>query len=122
MDGHMNLRKRASLWIGLLSILAMVYGAACSSSESTTTTPPTQVVVSEPVATVAAGDVAATSRTTEGRPAMTADVIERVPDMTADEILNYFPASYPKDFENSDIVKGGIFRLAVTSDISTWDT
>jgi peptide/nickel transport system substrate-binding protein len=53
---------------------------------------------------------------------MTADVIERVPDMTADEILNYFPASYPKDFENSDIVKGGIFRLAVTSDISTWDT
>ena len=119
----MNLRARASLWIAVLSIFALVYSAACSSSESTTTTTTAPAAVSEPTATpITTGDVVERTREAEGRPVMTAELIDMVPDMTAEEILNYFPASYPKDFENSDIVKGGIFKLAVTSDISTWDT
>ena len=119
----MNLRARASLWIAVLSIFALVYSAACSSSESTTTTTTAPAAVAEPTATpITTGDVVERTREAEGRPVMTAELIDMVPDMTAEEILNYFPASYPKDFENSDIVKGGIFKLAVTSDISTWDT
>jgi peptide/nickel transport system substrate-binding protein len=121
MGGNMNLRARANLWIAMLSIFALVYAAACSSSETTTTTTTPDVTVAT-ATPITAGDVVQRTTVADGRPLMTAELIERVPQMTAEEVLKYFPASYPKDFEDADIVKGGSFRLAVTSDISTWDT
>ena len=121
--GAMNLKNPTTIPLLFLAALAMIYSLACSSSEAETQPAASQApVVAQATPTAAAEPTERFSASSEGRPVVTADVLERVPSMTTAELLTQFPASYPKDFDNADIVRGGIFKLAVTSDISTWDT
>jgi len=118
----MNRKIRTAIPLLLLATLAMLYSIACSSAEPAATPAPTQSSTAAEAVPTASEPTERFTSAKEGRPVVTAEVLEQVPNMTTTQILQQFPASYPKDFENSDIVRGGVFKLAVTSDISTWDT
>jgi len=104
--------------IASLTILTI----SCSSGDSPTATD-TQATVATAVPTETAVPITTDLQTSaDARPPITQEVIDRMVTMPLSELFEAFPASFPLDYEYSDIKRGGTFRLAVSFDIATWDT
>jgi len=122
----MKLKNHTVIPVLLLAVLAMVYSLACSSSEPAATPAKdsdTQATVATAIPTTAPVEITTDTQTTaDVRPPITQEVIDRMVSMPLSELFEAFPASFPADYEYSDIKRGGIFKLAVSFDIATWDT
>jgi peptide/nickel transport system substrate-binding protein len=114
----MKLLRKGVLLPVAAYILMTLFVMACGSTEETTATTTTETVATATQVT----QMITESATTPVRPEITAEIIDSMVTMSLGELFATFPATYEQDYEYSDIKRGGIFKLAVSFDIATWDT
>ena len=131
--------------LGLVAVLAGLVALACAGAEPTATTAPVATMAPAPVATTAPDvamddkamddEVVARPTATQAafapqpkevvevafRPAMTPELVDSILDMSVTELVATFPGQFPREYELTDIKRGGIFRQATGHDYSTWD-
>ena len=109
--------------VQLMAVTGALVALACAGAEPTATKAP--VDTTAPVATTAPvttqPEEAMGEEVVSAVPVITSEIIERVTEMGATELLATFPATYQPEYTIGDIKRGGLWRDAHWADIATWD-